>query len=351
MKKFNIATLFLIIAFNLNAQDKETKSDEENILDDIVSALNIGNKEKSNNTDENEKQGDNSKREEGKLRSYYRTQSSIGELKESYLDSQISINEKELVNRQLKYQLSIPVEKTMGNNSFFLDEDESADLIPIPNSDLEELSDQSLDFNQGFDIETYSIDQIILKENKEDEEEEVTVVEKIKNEDVNIDDNLEVINLDSKGVDDFVNNKSKNDSGISDDILKDLGMSGDEFSSLLNQYDVDESSVISSPLMGSVGQDIINTPSEIRIAEPIQYVDIRKIDINKIFIFKDKKVANIRMDIYVGDGINGKTNSKSIKSIKEGEVFKYKGYDFKINRISKKEVEIEDLDSERIYKI
>lgn len=350
MNKINLIGVSILLSFNIQAS--ETDQDKSKILNEIMGIFNESSNDNLNPKESSDSLNTNDKKRDAKIRSYYRDQKQLFELEDKFLKEELNVLDKKLEKRKKKYLLSIPIEKTLDKSEFFFDEDVSSNDIKIPNKDLNELRDQSLNFSD-FNPSSYAIDQIIVKEREEVKKvEEVEEVEE--NNEIHLDDGkLEVVDLkeEEKKVNKLIEDKPKDKEiqthGISDEILKDLGMTSEDLENISNKYNIEDSNSIYSPY--KTEESLIVNPSKAKKPVKVSFADIKKIKIKEVIIFRDRKSATISVDIYVGDGINGKIETKEINSVKEGHIIKYKGYTFEITSITNSEIEIKNLDNDKFY--
>jgi hypothetical protein len=96
---------------------------------------------------------------------------------------------------------------------------------------------------------------------------------------------------------------------------------------------------------------VIKTKKDVleKLVEEKDYSEVKSAVIERIFIFGDDKSVNLSLAVYVGDGVEGETYKDKLTNVKEGQIIAVKGYNYKINNISFTEVEIENLEDNKVY--
>lgn len=140
-------------------------------------------------------------------------------------------------------------------------------------------------------------------------------------------------------------NSNESKDTITEEELAILGWTREEYNKFMNN--VDEHEEITE--IKSDENKVVEPEYKPEVVEFVQFSEIRQLEVKKIIIFKDQKIADLSMDIYVGDGVNGNTHNKKLNSINEGATFTFKGFKYKVNSITKDKVEIEDLTSKKTY--
>lgn len=259
---------------------------------------------------------------------------SILQKEENVIDAEIRILKKMNEKRVQEYTNNIDVSnfvdpKILKND---IKKDETKEVKPS----LPTIVDPTLT-SSVFDISSYSQDQIVSSIPKPVEEVVDDSILVVKNEKVE---------KNEKPNDEIKQNKNKE---ISDQDLKDLGMTREEYNDLLEKYDNHNKD---TKLVNNEREAIKNADFSDKKVEPIFYIDIKDFYADSIAVFGKVKTADISLSLYVGDGTNGGNTEKVIKGIKEGDIIIHKGHEILVDSINKDYVELKILKSKdgRIFK-
>jgi hypothetical protein len=346
MKKI-VLVLSLSLAFGASAQDGVSSANKE-VFDEIKSGLGfLPSSEK--------KVGANS---EVKFKSELRNKKFIADLEAEAINAQINVLTVKQERRKMEYLLKQPVEDMFDDGMIKPVKDDQLDSFLIdPNEGYDELEDQSMKFSE-YSTESYSIDQLIVHELPK----ERPVVNNIVSSGVQVVDGsaLQVKVPDANKLNNIV--ESVDDGGsdqeISDELLAEMGMSREELNMLVDNSDSHEDSVAKIDQKRADEKARLDAENLLALEDeksiqlsnvPLIYSDLKSVSVDKVVIFGGKKMANLVLTIYVGDGINGETSVESIRGVKEGDVIKHKGFDYKISSIRAKEIEVTEVYTSKIF--
>jgi hypothetical protein len=370
MSKLSIIAVALLASFGMSATEKDKASD---IYSEIMDGL-----KSEKPTIDKSSIADSSNFQESDEKSRYRNLKKLSELKNDYFGEKISELKNEQEIRQLKFLLELPIEKTFKDfNPDWVEEDSIVVGDTIPRYPA--IKDQSLNFGD-FKPETYKIDQLVIKEKASApiipivnnnnnnnnnsgsimlQSGNVTVIEPqlqdISLNDVSTIEDIQALDdiqdiqdiQELTKIDDSIGNIESNSSSdrLTDEELAELNWPREEYDKWLEQHKShdDKREQVKSEA------EIANTTNVAPKVVVVQYAEIKNLSIKKVIIFDNKKQIDLELDVYVGDGINGDSQKKKLKSVSEGDIITYKGFKFKINAITSSEVEILDMTSKKIY--
>lgn len=191
-----------------------------------------------------------------------------------------------------------------------------------------------------FSIESYSEDQIVSTEAIEDvinePVDDAIIVKQKEDNKVNVEG---LVVSESKNIiDDSIKN-------ISDEDLALLDLSREEYLKMierLNQHDKDNKLKTNQDVY--VPEVKNDTPKKV---EEYSYLEVRDFLTNSIIIVGQKKNADITLNLYVGDGVNGSSSEKRIPRVKEGDIVVHKTFELLVKEISKDGVTLELLGKDK----
>lgn len=330
--KFSILSISVMLSFGLLADDKNSSSLYESAKNEVS---------------KNEVINFQSSEERSKLRN----KEILNQLKNNVLDKDISAAEKALKLKELEFRLNNVPAEYLNNVDKYLEKTyfNPKKEVEYPSLDLSKSGN-----NDVYPVETYAIDQQILipqlKELKKPKSEEVETTQ----------DKLIIV---GKSIEDKLREEAeKIDSVVIEAPIEvPIEIPVEEEDSVENNQDnmdlSDIENLVSAEELAKIkaamnSEDIVDTKSNTleEIPEIVKdYAQIKNASIKDVFIFGDKKSVDLSVNIYVGDGIKGKDYVSELKNITENQIISVKGYTFKIESISFKEVVIKNMKTNEDY--
>ena len=349
MKKI-VLVLSLSLAFSVTAQES-TADVKKEVFDEIKSGLGFMASDKNNDTGNSDV----------KFKSELRNKKAIADLEAEAISAQITVLSVKQEKRKLEYLLKQPIEDLFSDGDIKSHNDDQLDsFLVVPNENYEELADQSMKFSE-YTSESYSIDQLIIHETARQRAVQNNVVSVgVQVVDAN---SLQIKVPDANKLNQIVDGASNSqgvnaDQEISDELLAEMGMSREELNMLVADSNSHEDTVSANAKLDADKKaredekNLVALEAEKSIElnkMPLIYSDLKSVSVEKVVIFGGKKMANLILTIYVGDGINGETSIEQVKGVREGDIIKHKGFDYKVSSIKAKEIEVTELYTSKIY--
>lgn len=323
--KFSMVSMSILLSFGLFAQEQGTTSLYDSAKQEIG-----GTKNSLKSSDE---------------RSQLRNQETLNQLRNSILDEDISTAEKQLKLKKLQFKLENVPPEYLDNFDAYLDKEY---YNPKETQKYPTIASGVSVGRDSFPAETYAIDQQVLIPQLE-------ALKKSKNKKIT---NVDMIQVQTDMLKPIIIPEPINEPDviIKTPIVKNDSKSEqkndfkDGFEELETILSAEELAKIRMSLSGK--DEPIDTKSKTmgNIEEEVKdYSEIKSADILEVFIFGDDKSVDLKLNIYVGDGVEGENFSKILKNVKEDQVISVKDYSYKIDNISFTEVVIKNMKTNEIY--